>query len=228
MTAPVQPFRLYGRQVAHGGLTQNQKTCLDEWMPRLGLDEHGPQLDLTSILGARRPIWLEVGIGAGEHLLWQAAQNPNIGIIGVEPFVTGIAKCLQGIEAQGIRSVRLCMGDARRFIERLPDASISRAFVLHPDPWPKWRHAKRRIISRRFIGELARVLAPSAQLRVGTDWPDYSCWTLRHLLADPRFVWQAATARDWQVRPDDWPQTRYAAKAIKAGRRDVHFTFSRI
>jgi len=197
-------------------------------MPTYGISDSGEPLHAAELFGHECPLWLEIGIGAGEHLIWQAQHNPSVGLIGVEPFITGISSCLYGVETHALKNVRLCNGDGRVLLNRLPTASIDRVFILHPDPWPKWRHAKRRLIQPAFLDALARVMVPGGELRLGTDWPDYSTWALRHILAHGSFVWHAQNAEDWRRRPDDWPITRYAQKAQKQGRCDVHLGFSRV
>jgi tRNA (guanine-N7-)-methyltransferase len=166
--------------------------------------------------GERRieDVWLEVGFGAGEHLLWQAQQNPNIGLIGAEPYESGVAKLLSRIP-DGARNIRLHEGDARDIIEALPDSSIGRFFILFPDPWPKTRHHKRRFIQMEMLDQLARILKPGAELRFATDDKSYLPYALERLMAHPKFTWTAETIADWTSRPADWPQTRYEAKAIK-------------
>lgn len=220
-------YRLYGRQIGHGGLGPTQQARMDTLLPTIEVADRGDTIDLGSAFGREAPTWLEIGFGGGEHLLWQAQQNPEINILGVEPFMTGVSSCLIGIEQGDVETIRICMGDGRHLVERLPDASIERIFILHPDPWPKWKHAKRRLIQPVLLDELARILTPGGELRLGTDWADYSCWSLRYLLDHPAFEWQAKTCKDWQDRPADWPVTRYAVKAEKEGRRDVHLTFER-
>ena len=139
----------------------------------------------------------------------------------------GVAKLLSEIEDRGLENIRIHFGDARPLIEALPDASLSRLFVLHPDPWPKKRHHKRRMISPWFLAEAARLLRPGGELRVASDIPDYIRWTLMHAQHAPAFEWTAARAKDWRDRPADWPQTRYEAKAIREGRRPAYLIFRR-
>jgi len=157
-------------------------------------------------------IWLEIGFGAGEHLLWQAQQNPRTGLIGAEPYEGGVAKLLARLT--GTENIRIHEGDAREIIEALPDASIGRAFILFPDPWPKTRHHKRRFVQTQTLDTLARVLAPGAELRFASDDAGYVAWTLERLIAHPAFAWTAERASDWTARGADWPQTRYEAKAL--------------
>ena len=162
-------------------------------------------------------VWLEIGFGAGEHLLWQAAHNPNIGVIGAEPYISGMAKLLSKMAADARRmaaNVRLYSDDARNIIEALPDASLARVFLLFPDPWPKTRHHKRRFVQREMLDQLARVMKPGAEFRFASDDAGYLNWTLERMMAHPAFAWTATRAEDWHTRTADWPQTRYEAKEL--------------
>ncbi|MFT3728654.1 MAG: tRNA (guanosine(46)-N7)-methyltransferase TrmB [Terricaulis sp.] len=162
----------------------------------------------------RRGAVLEIGFGGGEHLVAQAAAHAEARFIGVEPFLNGVASCLRHIEESGVTNVRLYQGDAREVIAQLPDASLDLCYILFPDPWPKLRHHKRRLIQPHFLAELARVLRPGAQVRFATDWANYAAWTLEHFVRDPRFVWTAERAADWQR---SWPghvSTRYEQKRL--------------
>lgn len=172
-------------------------------------------------------VWLEIGFGAAEHLLWQVGAHPTVGLIGAEPFLNGIAKAVVGIEAAGIQTIRLFDDDVRALLPWLPTASLGRVFVLYPDPWPKARHHKRRLLSAETFAELARIMRPGAQLRIATDIGDYARAILLAASSGPEFRWQARAASDWRVRPSDWPQTRYEAKAERAGRRCIYLTFER-
>jgi tRNA (guanine-N7-)-methyltransferase len=173
-------------------------------------------------------IWLEIGFGGGEHLAWQAEHHPDIGIIGAEPFVAGMAKLLCKIESRHLANIRLYTEDARDIIAALPDASLGRLFILFPDPWPKTRHHKRRLIQMEMLDSLARVLKERAELRFATDDPGYLTYALERFIAHRAFVWTASAPHDWQVRPADWPETRYEAKALAAGRRCTYLTFRRV
>lgn len=157
---------------------------------------------------------LEIGFGGGEHLIAQASAHAERRFIGVEPFLNGVASCLRHVEESGVTNVRLHQGDARDVIARLPDDSLDLCYILFPDPWPKARHHKRRLIQPEFLSELARVLKPGAEVRFATDWANYAAWTLWHFTRDARFVWPAERAEDWR-RP--WPghvTTRYEAKKL--------------
>ena len=178
----------------------------------------GPDLDA---------VWLEVGFGAGEHLAAQAAADPRRGVIGCEVFENGIVKLLAEISRRGLGNIRLFIDDARLLIAALPEASLDRAFILFPDPWPKLRHHKRRIVSAATLDGLARALRDGAELRLATDDRDYLRWMLEHATAHPAFEWLARRPQDWRERPADWPPTRYEQKALAAGRQPVFLRFRR-
>jgi tRNA (guanine-N7-)-methyltransferase len=174
-----------------------------------------------------REVWLEIGFGGGEHLAARARENPDIGFIGCEPFVNGVAKLLAAIDDEGLANVRIRAGDARALIEAAPAQSLSRIFILYPDPWPKRRQHKRRLIDEDTIAELSRVARPGAELRFATDIDDYAGWTLRRFLASPHFAWDARRADDWRIPWEGWAPTRYEAKARAAGRASAYLTFRR-
>jgi tRNA (guanine-N7-)-methyltransferase len=159
-------------------------------------------------------VWLEIGFGGGEHLIWQAQHHPNIGFIGAEPYVNGVVKLLSHLKAAQTSNIRIYTGDARDVLEALPDASIGRVFILFPDPWPKTRHHKRRFVRMKLLDTLARVMKTGAELRFASDDAGYVEWTLERLLAHRAFVWTATRASDWSTRPADWPPTRYEAKQL--------------
>jgi tRNA (guanine-N7-)-methyltransferase len=173
----------------------------------------GP-FDPAALAPAARESWLEIGFGGGEHLAAQAAANPDTLLLGAEPFLNGVASALRHIDEAGLGNVRLHAGDARDLLAALPDGALARVFILFPDPWPKARHHKRRLIQPAFVAELARVLAPGGRVRFATDWADYADHTLRVFAAEPRFVWLAERADDWREAPADHVATRYEAKRL--------------
>ena len=173
-------------------------------------------------------IWLEIGYGAGEHLSTLAQRNPKVGFLGCEPFLNGVSRLLRQIETDKLCNVRVLVDDGRKMMEALVPASISRIFVLFPDPWHKRRHHKRRLISTNSVSEFARIMHSGGLLRLATDHDEYCRWSLSHLLANPNFQWTAECANDWLCRPPDWPSTRYERKAIVAGRQPTFLSFSRI
>lgn len=215
------------RRTLHGRrrgkkLRPGQQSLLDTLLPRLALTvpDDGRPLDLAAVFGGAIPpggLWLEVGFGAGEHLVWQALQHPAVGLIGCEPYVNGVAKCLAHIERSGVGNVRLLVDDARRLMAALPERSLGRVFVLFPDPWPKLRHHKRRFVQRDTLDRLAELMLPGAELRLATDDPSYLPWMVERACRHPAFEWLAERPADWRTRPADWPATRYEQKRI-AGR----------
>jgi tRNA (guanine-N7-)-methyltransferase len=210
-------------------LRPGRQALLETLLPKLSLDLPAEGLlDAASLFADAHTVWLEIGFGGGEHLAAQAGAHPEVGLIGVEPFITGVAKLLNLIEEGGLTNVRLLVDDARLLLTALPDGSIARTFILFPDPWPKLRHHKRRIVSRSTVPELARVMRPGAELRLATDDADYARWMLEAVLAERRFAWLAERAADWRERPPDWPATRYEEKAHAAGRAPVFLRFERV
>ena len=185
-------------------------------------------LDLEGLYPGAREIWLEIGFGGGEHMLAQAQANPDVRIIGAEPFINGVAKLLSAIEQAGVGNLAVTDADARDVMDVLPRASIGRAFLLYPDPWPKTRHHKRRFVNPAQMTQLARVMCKGAHLRVATDIEDYVRHTLEVLDRDPNFRWLAERPSDWREPWADWPGTRYEAKALREGRRPHYLTFERV
>ena len=173
-------------------------------------------------------VWLEIGFGGAEHLLAQATTRRDVGFIACEPFINGVAKALAGIEQHRLDNVRIRAGDAGALIAGLPDGCLSRIFILYPDPWPKRRQNKRRLISEPMVRQLARVARSGASVRFATDIDDYAGWTLQRFLGAPDFVWLASEADDWRRPWTDWITTRYEAKARGARREPVYLTFQRV
>ena len=169
-----------------------------------------------------RDVWLEIGFGAGEHLAAQAAAHPDIGFIGAEPFENGVAALLARVQAEALANVRVFADDARQLMARLPDASVGRLFVLFPDPWPKARHHKRRMVGPATLPEFARILKDGGELRFASDDADYVAWVLEHAAREPAFRLQS------RERGSDWPDTRYQAKAVAAGRACAFLRFTRL
>ncbi len=178
----------------------------------------------TDEIFAGKDVWLEVGFGGGEHMVHQAEQNPDIGIIGCEPYINGVAMLLGKIRTAGVENLRVYPGDVRDMFDVLPDASISKAFLLYPDPWPKSRHHRRRFVTPEHLEPLNRVLKPGAIFRVATDIADYVRQTLEEV-PKQGFEWLAEGASDWRVPWDDWISTRYEQKALREGRPPHYLTF---
>jgi tRNA (guanine-N7-)-methyltransferase len=210
MSDPVTIGRLYGRRAGHK-LRQGQDALIKRLLPKLAV-RNGP-IDAERLFGADQPVELEIGFGGGEHLVAQAAMRPDHGFIGCEPFLNGVVGALQHIEADGLTNIRLHMGDAIDVLTRLPDASLSRVYLLHPDPWPKARHAKRRFMNKGPVDLIAAKLKPGGAFRFGTDHPVYVRHAMMIMSGRTDFDWQADTATDFLNRPADWPETRYERKA---------------
>ncbi len=210
MSDPTTLSRLYGRAKGHK-LRTGQQSLVDDLLPKVAV----PDGALTSqiLFGDDRPLELEIGFGAGEHLAAQAAMRPAHGFIGCEPFLNGVVGALMHLRDGGLSNVRLHMGDALDVLGRLADASLTRVYLLHPDPWPKARHAKRRMMNPGPLDMIAAKLKPGGEFRFGTDHPVYIRWAMMQMDQRRDFEWQISSARDFQTRPDDWPETRYERKA---------------
>ena len=208
----------------------HQRILLDELLPSIEIlpPRDVLQLDPAKFFSSSvNQIWLEIGFGSGEHLVTQAINNPSVGFIGCEPYINGVARILTSISKLGLSNVRIFRDDARILLNALPDLSIARTFILFPDPWPKARHHKRRIVGPKTISALCRLMPKGAELRIATDDPSYKEWILRHILSCAGFEWRARRPQDWQVKLVDWPETRYEIKANAAGRQCSFFLFSR-
>ena len=237
--------RSYGRRRGHR-LRPRRQGLIDTLLPRLRvpLPPDGGALDPASLFpgpspgpspglspglspGAGADLWLEVGFGAGEHLVAQARAHPDVGMIGCEPFVNGVAALLDRIDREGLANVRVLDDDARKLMDALPARSLGRMFVLFSDPWPKTRHHKRRFINPATVDAAARLLKDGAELRFASDHMGYVRWALEHLRRHPGFAWTARSARDWRQPPADGAETRYERKALSQGRRCIYLTFRR-
>lgn len=219
---------LYGRRIGRP-LRKRAQHAVDEILPRLRirLPEQGA-LDPKSLFDqAVREVWLEIGAGNGAHAVWQARQNPDVGVIAVEPFVNGVATLVAAADEAGLRNLRVLDDDARPLLERLAAGSIARTFILFPDPWPKRRHWRRRIVAAPVLDRLACLMPDGAELRIGTDDVGYLVWMLRVLRAHPGFRWAPRCADDWRRRPADWPETRFEEKGREAGRASTYLILRR-
>jgi tRNA (guanine-N7-)-methyltransferase len=225
-TDPTTLNRLYGRVQGHK-LRAGQQALMDDFLPTVAVPE-GP-LDARTLFGDDRPLQFEIGFGGGEHLAWQAQHAPTHGLIGCEPFVNGVVSAMLHIRDKALPNVRLHMGDALDALARLPDGSLDRVYLLHPDPWPKARHAKRRMMNPGPIAMIAAKLKTGGEFRFGTDHPIYCRWAMMQMDKSRDFEWQANSASDFLVRPDDWPETRYERKARTVFGHDVwYFRYIRV
>lgn len=227
------PWRNFYGRFKGKTLRPEQQRRLDEDLPALrvlGVDwEENPeraQIDPSALFGGA-PVWLEVGFGSGEHMVHQAQHNPNVGIIGCEPYVNGVAVAIGKIHAAGVSNLRLHPGDARDLFDVLPEGSLDKAFLLYPDPWPKARHHRRRFVTPEHLEPLHRALKPGAEFRVASDIPDYIRQAIEEI---PRagFEWLAEGPADWREPWGDWLSTRYEQKALREGRVPHYLTFRRL
>ncbi|ABG33372.1 tRNA (guanosine(46)-N7)-methyltransferase TrmB [Roseobacter denitrificans] len=232
MSKQTRPHRNFYGRLKGKSLKAAQKRYLDEDLAALspgavGWEENPDRrpLDLPGLFEGK-PVWLEIGFGGGEHLVHQAAQNPDIGIIGAEPYINGVAMLLGKIRRAGVENLAVHAGDARDLMDVLPAASIDRAFLLYPDPWPKARHHRRRFVTAEHLDPLARALKPGSVFRVATDIEDYVRQTLQEV---PKhgFKWLANAPQDWRRPWPDWISTRYEQKALREGRTPHYLTFVR-
>ena len=247
----IKGSRVYGRRLA-AALSPARQARLDKWLPGIeitlpaqnevsvtapqeyfsekygkGLPQDCSPQDCSPQDCSPQDFWLEIGFGKGEHLAIQAEKNPSIGLIGCEPFINGVSGLVDLIEARKLKNIRIFKDDARLMMDSLPDQSIGRAFILFPDPWPKARHHKRRIVSAGNITALARILKDGAELRIGTDHMEYCRWIMAHMLSSPDFDWRCDTPENWRVRPEDWPPSRYENKSMAQGRISSYLRFNR-
>jgi tRNA (guanine-N7-)-methyltransferase len=219
----------FGRRKGHK-LRSHQADLIEHLLPRLALDIAAPTPPDLSVLfdPPTDDIRLEIGFGGGEHLIAEARALANTGFIGCEPYVNGMAKLLTQIETHNIGNIRLFAGDAAELLAWAPPQSLARIDLIHPDPWPKRRHWKRRFVQHATIDAMARVLKPDGEFRFVSDIDDYCAWTLAHLARSTDFVWTAEQASDWRLPWRDYTMTRYGAKAEREGRQATYLRFRRI
>ena len=205
------PLRSYGRLKTRA-IKPRQAALMETLLPTLR--PPAEPFDPRALKPDASEVWLEIGFGGGEHMAAQAAHRPDVLILGAEPFQNGVASALRHIDEAVLTNVRVLDGDARELMARLPDASLTRIFVLFPDPWPKSRHNKRRIVQAETVAEFARLLKPGGGLRFASDWADYVDWSLERFTASPDLRWSAERADDWRVPPADHITTRYEEKRL--------------
>jgi tRNA (guanine-N7-)-methyltransferase len=205
------PLRSYGRLKTRT-IKPRQAALMETLLPTLR--PPAEPFDPRALQPDAAEVWLEIGFGGGEHMAAQAARRPDTLILGAEPFQNGVASALRHIDEAALTNVRVLDGDARELMAHLPDASLERIFVLFPDPWPKSRHNKRRIVQAETVAEFARLLKPGGTLRFASDWADYVDWSLQRFIANPAFRWPAERADDWRVPPTDHITTRYEEKRL--------------
>tara|TARA_R110002073_G_scaffold19336_2_gene70661 strand:+ start:2383 stop:3072 length:690 start_codon:yes stop_codon:yes gene_type:complete len=218
------PLRSFGRTKGRP-LSDRKQALVDDLLPRLAIPREG-KVDPAALVPGKSAYILEIGFGGGEHLTGQAARNRDAGYLGVEPFLNGVAKALGQIDDAGLENVRLLEGDAREVMARMPDGCLDRIYLLFPDPWPKARHAKRRLVQEETAAEFARLLKPGGHLRVATDVKSYADHALFVLRNNPDLTWLAQEADDWRTPPADHLTTRYETKQL-GNCAPVFFEFER-
>ncbi len=226
---PSVPPHFYGRRHGHK-LRPGRQQLVETVLPSLqvSIKEADQTLNEDSFFKPPiKDIWLEIGFGAGEHLAAQALNYPNIGFIGCEPFVNGVASLLNAIEKSKIANIRIFNDDARILLPVLSENSLGRVFVLFSDPWPKKRHHRRRFISMEVLDQLARLMQDGAELRFASDHSGYIRWVLEHVRRHPDFIWPVRRRQDWLVPPVDWAPTRYEAKAGQRGVQCIYLCIRR-
>ena len=219
----------FGRRKGHK-LRAHQADLIAHLLPQLVLDITAPPVtDLTRMFGTPvDDVRLEIGFGGGEHLVAEAHAFPNTGFIGCEPYVNGMAKILTLIETGDVRNIRLFAGDASELLAFVPASSLARIDLIHPDPWPKRRHWKRRFVQDTTIAAMARALKPDGEFRFVSDISDYCAWTLWHFMRTTDFAWTAERASDWREPWPDYTMTRYGRKAEREGRTAAYLIFKKI
>jgi tRNA (guanine-N7-)-methyltransferase len=211
-------FQLYGRRKGKA-LRAHHAKLIAELLPKLAFDPRH--------FAARKPARLEIGFGGGEHLAHQAALHPDVAFIGAEPFINGVAKLLGLIEARSLENISVHAGDARELFAALPDGSLDRIYLLYPDPWPKMRHHRRRLVNQENLQHFHRLLQPGGLFHFASDIEHYVQWTLFETRKSGGFKWLAESACDWRTPFPDWIETRYEAKAKREGRVPSYLTFRR-
>jgi tRNA (guanine-N7-)-methyltransferase len=226
MEDPTTLRRLYGRRSGHK-LRQGQSALLETLLPAVSVPEEGA-VTSERLFGDNRPLHFEIGFGSGEHLAYRADLLPDHGFVGAEPFLNGVVAALAHIRDRRLANARLHMGDALEVLERVPDGVLSFVYLLHPDPWPKARHAKRRMINPGPLDLIAAKLKPGGEFRLGTDDPVYCRWSMMVMNARRDFEWLAESAKGFLTRPGGWPETRYEAKARGKGHEVWYFRYRRV
>lgn len=223
-TDPTTLSRLYGRVKGHR-LRPVQQELVDRLLPAIAVPAEGP-VTAAELFGYDRPLHFEIGFGGGEHMAYRADMLPDHGFIGAEPFLNGVVSALGHVRDQNLPNIRLHMGDALDVLARIPDGALSFVYLLHPDPWPKARHAKRRMMNDGPVDRIAAKLKPGGEFRFGTDHPIY----VRHAMMvmarhEAQFEWLANSPKDFLTRPGGWPETRYEAKARDVGHDVWYFRY---
>jgi len=224
---PTTLNRLYGRSSGHK-LRQGQQELVETLLPQIEVPPEG-EITAGGLFGEDRPLHFEIGFGSGEHLADRADMLPDHGFIGAEPFLNGVATALGHVGDRRLANVRLWRGDALEVLRRIPDRALSFLYLLHPDPWPKARHAKRRMVNAGPLDLFAAKLRPGGEFRLATDDPTYLAWSLMVMQRQTeRFEWLAQRPKDFLEPSGGWIETRYGAKARREGRRPYYLRYRRV
>ena len=222
---PTTLNRLYGRSSGHK-LRPAQQALIDDLLPRIAVPDG--EVASSTLFGDARPLHFEIGFGSGEHLAERADMLPDHGFVGCEPFLNGVATALGHVRDRRLANVRIHKGDALEVLRRIPDGALSFVYLLHPDPWPKARHAKRRMVNPGPLALIAAKLKPGGEFRLATDHPVYLLWSLMVMQAHRgQFEWLAERPRDFLEPPGGWMETRYGAKSRREGRRPYYLRYRR-
>jgi tRNA (guanine-N7-)-methyltransferase len=223
--------RIYGRRLGRA-LNKERREILDELLPLLQV-----QKDKVSCKADLKPgnlfdvkcnkVWLEIGFGNGEHLSAVMRKNPDNAYIGAEPFINGMSAFLKDIADDPHDRIKVWMDDAIMLAQSFEDKSIDGIYVLNPDPWPKKKHHKRRIINQDNLDIFARILRPDGKLIMTTDVDDLAEWMVTQCTIHPAFEWTAKKADDWRTAPEGWTETRYEQKGEAAGRKQSYLIFKK-
>jgi len=222
-------YRFYGRRQGHP-LRPARRKLVEGLLPelRISIPADGTPIDVPSLFGeTKRAYWIEIGFGGGEHLAAIAEANPDVGFIGCEPFINGVSSLLAMIHERSLSNIRIYDDDARHLLPLLPDTLFERLYLLYADPWPKKRHNRRRFVQPDILDSFARIIQDAGKFKFASDFMDYVRWTLAHVTVHPDFQWTARGPEDWRIRPVDSIETRYEAKAKKAGSDCVYLDFVR-
>ena len=220
----LNPTRFYGRRKGHR-LSARKESLLRQVFPKIRIDLDATNLPLDpQFLFNFRPkeIWLEVGFGGGEHIAYQSQANPDIGIIGVEPFLNGVVSLVDEIHNKDLKNIRIFDKEISILLERLKPNSLSKVFLLFPDPWPKKKHLKRRILNHYFLDKMNHLMLEGGEFRFSSDDAGYARLAVELASIREDFSWCPKSCRDWQLRPECSIETRYERKAIQHGRKNTY------
>lgn len=221
-------LHFYGRRKGRS-LGKNLSNLMESLLPQVQIHIPEEILDPASLFNnSVQEICLEIGFGGGEHLAAQATQNPHVGFIGVEAYINGVASLLKHVQRENLQNVRIYHGDIRLLLPKLKPESITRLFILFPDPWPKKRHLKRRLICPENLQLFHALLTPQGVIRIASDDPSYTDWILTMFKESPLFRMPSGTEEDWKTPPADWHSTRYEQKAKEAGRKPLYIDFKKV